>query len=403
MGASIQVERAVTDPKWFRQVLGQYPTGVCVISATDDAGRTAGMAVGSFTSVSLEPPLVAFLPDRSSSSWPKIRDAGRFCVNVLASDQEAVCRQFSSKMPDKFAGLRWQPSALGNPVLDGCVAWIDCELSAVHEAGDHYIVIGLVRQLQVASGGLPLLFFQGGYGKFSPLSMSAPDPLGELTTQLRHVDIARPEMEALAAELNARCIATAPVDNELVVAASAGSSRRGGVSTLVGQRLPFMPPTSAVFAAWSSDATQKAWLSGAPLGARERQAAALATVRERGFSVGLLNDTQRVFASALDALAAGGAAAQSLNLRDMVQGLSYDPLDLCAENLSRVRLISAPVFGPDGNVLFALTLYEFPKPPAEGVRSYIDRVLLVTRRITRLLGGVVPEHRSGLGDLALAR
>jgi len=143
-------------------VLGQYPTGVTVVTAVDAAGKAYGLAVGSFTSVSLDPPLVAFMPDKNSSSWPKIKDIGSFCVNVLGADQEPVCRAFASKAPDKFEGLDWRPAPSGAPILDNVVAWIDCDLDTIHEAGDHFIVIGQVRSLDVASPGLPLLFFGGG-------------------------------------------------------------------------------------------------------------------------------------------------------------------------------------------------------------------------------------------------
>lgn len=157
------------DGATFRRVLGHYPTGVCVVTAVDETGAPIGMAVGSFTSVSLDPPLVAFFPDKRSTSWPRIEKAGRFCVNVLSSEQEHVCRQFSASGSDKFAGISHRVSANGSPILDGVVAWIDCELDAVHEAGDHYIVLGRVVALEVEKAGLPLLFFQGAYGAFSRL------------------------------------------------------------------------------------------------------------------------------------------------------------------------------------------------------------------------------------------
>lgn len=156
-----------TDPGTFRKVLGHYPTGVCVITAMQPDGTPAGMAVGSFTSVSLNPPLVAFFPDRSSSSWPKIERAGHFCVNVLAAHQEHLCRAFSSKAEDKFAGIPYRLSAKGVPILEDIVAWIDCSLHAVHEAGDHFIVLGEVHALDVEKPHEPLLFFQGGYGRFA--------------------------------------------------------------------------------------------------------------------------------------------------------------------------------------------------------------------------------------------
>lgn len=155
------------DSDEFRRILGHYPTGVCAITAQTDEGP-AGMVVGSFTSVSLAPPLVAFFPDRSSSSWPKIRDTGRFCVNVLSEGQRDVCRALAAKGADKFADVAWHPSPAGLPIIDGGVAWIDCELHAIHEAGDHFIVLGHVHALHADHANAPLLFYRGGYGQFAP-------------------------------------------------------------------------------------------------------------------------------------------------------------------------------------------------------------------------------------------
>lgn len=157
------------DSATFRRVLGHYPTGVCVVTALDEGAGPVAMVVGSFTSVSLDPPLVAFFPARTSTSWPQIERAGKFCVNVLGSDQQPLCKQLSAKGGDKFAGVVHRASANGSPILDGVVAWIDCSLEAVHEAGDHYIVVGRVMALEVDRPGKPLLFFQGGYGEFLPL------------------------------------------------------------------------------------------------------------------------------------------------------------------------------------------------------------------------------------------
>jgi 3-hydroxy-9,10-secoandrosta-1,3,5(10)-triene-9,17-dione monooxygenase reductase component len=154
------------DSAKFRQVLGHFPTGVTVVTAAPPEGPV-GLAVGSFASVSLDPPLVAFFPDRGSSSWPRIQQAGSFCVNILAEDQEDVCRRFASKGDDKFAGLGWKAAASGAPVLDGVLAWIDCDIDQVLDAGDHFCVLGRVRDLAVAHDGAPLLFFRGGYGRFA--------------------------------------------------------------------------------------------------------------------------------------------------------------------------------------------------------------------------------------------
>ena len=153
------------DSAKYRQVLGHFPTGVTVITAAPE-GVPVGLAVGSFSSVSLEPPLVAFFPDRTSSSWPKIETAGVFCVNILAENQEEVCRRFAMKGDDKFAGLGWKPAGSGSPLIEGVLAWIDCDIDQVIDAGDHFCVLGRVRDLGVGHDGGPLVFFRGGYGRF---------------------------------------------------------------------------------------------------------------------------------------------------------------------------------------------------------------------------------------------
>jgi flavin reductase (DIM6/NTAB) family NADH-FMN oxidoreductase RutF len=153
------------DSAKFRQVLGHFTTGVTVITGATADGPV-GLAVGSFASVSLDPPLVAFFADKTSSSWPKIAPSGAFCVNILGQHQEDVCRRFASKEPDKFAGLGWSPASSGSPLIDGVIAWIDCDIQEVTEAGDHVCVLGAVRELDVGHDGPPLLFFRGGYGRF---------------------------------------------------------------------------------------------------------------------------------------------------------------------------------------------------------------------------------------------
>ena len=154
------------DEARFRQVLGHFTTGVTVVTAAGSDGPV-GLAVGSFASVSLDPPMVGFFPDKSSSSWPKIEASGHFCVNVLAEAQEDVCRRFATKGDDKFRGLGWHEASSGAPVIDGILAWIDCDIDSVTEAGDHWFVLGRVRDLAVAHDGAPLLFFRGGYGRFA--------------------------------------------------------------------------------------------------------------------------------------------------------------------------------------------------------------------------------------------
>jgi len=153
------------DSARYRQVLGHFCTGVVVVTALSE-GEPAGLAVGSFASLSLEPPLVLFCAAKSSSSFPKIREAGAFCANVLADDQEELCRAFATKGGDKFQGVGWHKSATGAPILEGVLAWIDCQIVDEVDEGDHWVVVGRVQDLEVVHEGGPLLFFRGGYGRF---------------------------------------------------------------------------------------------------------------------------------------------------------------------------------------------------------------------------------------------
>ena len=155
--------REIVDPRVMRDVLGHFASGITVVTAQGPDGPI-GFTCQSFTSLSLEPPLVSFAPARTSTTWPRLRDIGRFCVNVLADDQDGLSGQFARSGTDKFAGVGWTPSAHGSPVLEGVVAWIDCELYAEHDGGDHTIVVGRVLDLGATAERTPLVFHRGAYG-----------------------------------------------------------------------------------------------------------------------------------------------------------------------------------------------------------------------------------------------
>ncbi|WP_137976133.1 flavin reductase [Streptomyces violaceusniger] len=165
MLTSTSSRRPGPDTARFRAVLGHFPSGITAITSRDAQGGPVGMTVASFTSVSLTPPLVAFLPGKTSATFPVIAERGTFCVNVLAVDQERICRALSVSGGDKFAEVPWRPGPHGDPVIDGVVAWIHCGIEAVHDAGDHYIVIGRVTDLDADSTAPPLLFFRSRYNQ----------------------------------------------------------------------------------------------------------------------------------------------------------------------------------------------------------------------------------------------
>lgn len=159
---------ASPDAATFRSVLSQVPTSVCVVTATTPAGPV-GVTVGSFTSVSLDPPLVVFYCGLASASAAALVDAGTFCVNVLSEDQEGICSDFARRGADRFAGCAWQPAANGAPRLAGAVAWIECRVQESFPAGDHLAIVGRVERLDAAPGEVaPLVFHRGRLRRLDP-------------------------------------------------------------------------------------------------------------------------------------------------------------------------------------------------------------------------------------------
>jgi 3-hydroxy-9,10-secoandrosta-1,3,5(10)-triene-9,17-dione monooxygenase reductase component len=160
----------VAAARLFRDVLGRFASGVTVVSGTSN-GEPVGLTCQSFSSVSLEPPLVLFIPAKTSRAWPLIQRSGKFCVNFLAADQAELANVMASRGTDKFADVKWTPSPqTGSPMIDGALARVDCTIHATHEAGDHFVVIGRVVDLVLDEAGVqePLLFFRGEYRTTDP-------------------------------------------------------------------------------------------------------------------------------------------------------------------------------------------------------------------------------------------
>ncbi len=155
------------DDRAFRNAMGNFCTGVVIATGMSE-GAPAGFAAQSFVSLSLDPPLVALCPGKSSSSWPKLRDSGSFCINILTAAQRPVCDTMAQSGGDKFAELEWRTGQTGSPILAGVLGYVDCDLEAEHDAGDHTIAIGRVRDFAILDDAAdPLLFFRGGYGAFA--------------------------------------------------------------------------------------------------------------------------------------------------------------------------------------------------------------------------------------------
>lgn len=161
------------DAAGFRAVLGHAPTSVVVVTGCDAEGKPHGITIGSFVSVSLDPPLVGFLPGTSSRSWKAISESGKFCVNILGADQEELCWRFAKEGDDKFAGIDWSQSAHGNPSLSNVIGTIECAIESENVVGDHFFVVGRVVEMSHAPDAQQaMVFFRG-----KVVSATYPAPL----------------------------------------------------------------------------------------------------------------------------------------------------------------------------------------------------------------------------------
>ena len=152
------------DQARFREVLGHFATGVTIVTANEE-GIPVGFTCQSFAALSLDPPMVILAPAKSSTSWPRVAQAGAFCVNILSDAQEDICRGFAVSGGDKFVGVEWTPGVTGAPRIAGSLAIVECTLGAIYEGGDHELVTGHVVALEIGDGA-PLLFYRSGFGHF---------------------------------------------------------------------------------------------------------------------------------------------------------------------------------------------------------------------------------------------
>ena len=376
----------------FRETLGHYPTGVAVVTAIGADGAPAGMVVGSFTSVSLDPPLVAFLPTKDSGSWARISTAKSWCVNVLAADQEDVCRRFASRVPDKFEGTSWTAAPNGSPILDGVVAWIECEPHDVVDGGDHWIVLGRVSQLGVRRRTLPLLFFQGGYGRFTPAALVAPAS-PEVLQAVRVAEAMRDRIDALAATYHVDCSLLTKVGQEAVFVLTADHSPNAA-RVSVGHHVPIVPPLGSVYLVDADEEEVRSWLDAAPgqnEAVRARLRANLTTVRERGYSLSLAQQGLTERMSLVSDYSEHGLPEHARRFKQLIADTAelYEPEIVDGRTYS-LHSIVVPVPTPTGTPPIALRMANLPTDAETSlVRRWIEDLQATARAAAGQLSDVV--------------
>jgi flavin reductase (DIM6/NTAB) family NADH-FMN oxidoreductase RutF len=169
MGETRRVgRRTCVDEAELRLVLSRFATGITVVTGRDEELRPRAITVNAFTSVSIDPPLILYCLGKSAFNFEVFARAKAFAVNILGANQEALSDRFAREAEDDFKDLSVAELATGSPVLVGCLAVLDCRTEAIHEAGDHLIVVGRVCALDVPPEAPPLMYFRSRYSRLKP-------------------------------------------------------------------------------------------------------------------------------------------------------------------------------------------------------------------------------------------
>lgn len=378
---------------WWRTALGEYPTGVAIVTAWSAASASerreaVGMIVGSFTVVSERPPIISFMPAENSTSFPHIHQAGRFSVNVLGEAHRDLCRSFFQKDDDRFSPEFWDLTHDTGPRLRDAVAWFEADITAVHPAGDHCIVLGEVSDFGVGDGaaGLPLLFLRGGYGTFTTTGGTInPRDVG---LSMRQADAFRQVIATAANELGVQCGFVTVIRDSVVVLAAAAPNEQS--TPLVGMSFPFAAPLAPVLAAWAPAEHVRVWEEGARhlLGVVDRThlGETLARVRERGFALSVGEAAGRPF----DAVVSDGGARRSDYARLWNQ-IDQEVRASDHASLTTAYSMQLPVFDADGHARFEIYLGPLPQHlDAAGFARLSAGARSLVERLSADLGGRVP-------------
>lgn len=357
------------DKGLFREVMGHYPTGVAVITGRAADGELLALVVGTFSSVSLDPPLISFMPMKTSRTFDKLRRCESICINVIGGEQEDLVATIARRWENKFDGIEWFTSPSGNPVLDQSVAWIDARVTNTVDAGDHWIVLCTVSDLAVTNPVAPLIYFQGGYGSFVSTSLMARLQ-HEITDSISAAESLRPEVEALAHSIGCEVTLYTTIGRDemarVLSAFGPGVEQTNGLA----RRIPIVPPIGDSIVFDLSEEEQERWLSraiGIDEDTKRVYRRRLGFVRAHGYALSLLpregltayetmrEATRRYESSLL-------TPVEERDIRTVIPGsdVDYRVRELDPDGLYDVGSLVFPVRDPEGRCTSTLRLAQLP-------------------------------------------
>jgi flavin reductase (DIM6/NTAB) family NADH-FMN oxidoreductase RutF len=378
-------------PRAFRNVMSNYPTGVAVVTGKAEDGEVMALVVGTFSSVSIDPPLVSFMPMKTSRTFERMRRCESLCINIFGGEQEDAMMKIAKRRENKLDGIEWYPSPSGDPILNKCIGWIDTSISEIVEAGDHWIVLCHVHDLEVTNPVPPLLFFQGGYGSFvgtAQLGRLRHDTLP--ATHAAHG--AHDSLTALAQSIGCEVIVyTALSEDELATVYSAvgeGVKEQDSFSS----RVPIVPPIGDTYVFDKDSGVQERWLGKLDDSSdtvRTEHQRRLEFLKDKGYIISHLPaDGQQAYGDMIAAtreyLKAPLTPLSERAIRDLIEATTVDYLqrEITEDETFTIGSIVLPVQDPTGDYTLTLRLSQLPQNvDGATVNAWIDQAKLAVARI----------------------
>lgn len=400
------------DPKIFREVMGHYPTGVAVVTGRSSDGEILALVVGTFSSVSIDPPLVSFMPMKTSRSFQKLRMCESACINILGGEQQAEMLSIAQRRENKLDGIEWYPSPSGDPILHKAVAWIDTTFDDFVEAGDHWIVLCGVKDLQVTNSVPPLLFFQGGYGSFAGIEQ-ATRMSHEILPAIHAAHHASEKLIELANTIGCEVsVYVAVSDDEFITVfseLSADATREGGFAS----RFPLVPPIGDSYFFDKSVEMQERWLNKLKNPAGEildRHRRRMAFMREHGYLLALLPEAgsgaySQMIQATEEYKKANLTPQEERNIRETIGTtlIDYEPREPVDDETYDIGSIVLPVQDPAGLYTMTLRLAQLPGGVSgTAVREWLDQAKAVIPHIeqeAQETGVDLTENKEGIDVL----
>jgi len=381
-------------PSTFREVLGHYPTGVVIVTAIHPDGEPLAMVVGTFTAVSMEPPLVAFLPMKSSVTFTRLSQCESLCINVLTGEQETIGRAVSTRTAKKLDGIAWTLSPSGSPLLQDSLAWLDVRLEDKISAGDHWIALCRIENMAVNNPKAPLIFFQGGYGVFTVPPLLARNDSG-IIEAVQQASRARGLLSSLATEHRCEATLLTIVHRDELAAIATAVGDEVNPEEGLGTRIPIIPPIADVWAAEQSADEQTYWLSKADADETvlDTYRKRLVFAREHGYVMSYLYAGQQdAYQSLQDATHryADGATPPTAHreIRRTISNtaVNYTMCDIDPLHVYDVGMLAAAVRDPSGTPVRILRLAQLPRQASgSAVLAWINALRAAVAELERLL------------------